>query len=258
MAVMERGASLILIASCFVSFLSVSQQCNEAVCGSIVSKCMLTQSCKCEKANSTCSRNCFLCLDDLYIECCSCVGLCPKPNDTDTDMSKKSHVEDLSEPIPVLFTVLTEKEDHKFRWISYTFPAHLSFITLAETNDIKVSSVWVDNEVDFEEQEINCTVAYMSQCTSWNKCKNSCRSMGAASYRWFHDGCCECIGSTCINYGINESRCYKCPVEKEEVSEEENEVVKTHTKMFGGSGEKQFGKLEITDTGKKNYQELES
>lgn len=34
--------------------------------------------------------------------------------------------------------------------------------------------------------------------------------MGASSYRWFHDGCCECVGSTCVNYGINESRCTLC------------------------------------------------
>ena len=58
---------------------------------------------------------------------------------------------------------------------------------------------------------VNCTVAYMSQCMSWNKCKASCISMGASSYRWFHDGCCECVGHTCINYGINESRCLECP-----------------------------------------------
>lgn len=32
---------------------------------------------------------------------------------------------------------------------------------------------------------------------------------------WFHDGCCECVGSTCINYGINDSRCMKCPDSKE-------------------------------------------
>ena len=48
----------------------------------------------------------------------------------------------------------------------------------------------------------NCTVAYMSQCTSLNKCRMSCQSMGAARYRWFHEhGCCECIGSTCLDFG---------------------------------------------------------
>lgn len=34
--------------------------------------------------------------------------------------------------------------------------------------------------------------------------------------RWFHDGCCECVGSTCINYGINESRCTACPETKDD------------------------------------------
>lgn len=63
---------------------------------------------------------------------------------------------------------------------------------------------------------VNCTVAYMAQCSSWNKCKASCQSMGATSFRWFHDGCCECIGNTCINYGINESRCLHCPLDKED------------------------------------------
>uniref|UniRef100_A0A8D8PMS3 Protein twisted gastrulation n=1 Tax=Cacopsylla melanoneura TaxID=428564 RepID=A0A8D8PMS3_9HEMI len=57
---------------------------------------------------------------------------------------------------------------------------------------------------------LNCTVAYMSTCMSWSKCKTSCRSMGSTSVRWFHDGCCECIGDTCINYGINQSRCQNC------------------------------------------------
>lgn len=62
---------------------------------------------------------------------------------------------------------------------------------------------------------LNCSVAYMAQCSSWHKCSASCQSMGATSYRWFHDGCCECIGDTCINYGINESRCSQCPPSKD-------------------------------------------
>ena len=84
---------------------------------------------------------------------------------------------------------------------------------------------------------VNCTVAYMGQCMSWNKCKASCTSMGSSSYRWssaadiyisqtqqkivafsqknilrwFHDGCCECVGSSCQarpenQFGIDQSR----------------------------------------------------
>lgn len=52
--------------------------------------------------------------------------------------------------------------------------------------------------------DLNCTVAFMSQCYSLRKCKESCKSMGAARYRWFHEqGCCQCIGDTCISYGLN-------------------------------------------------------
>merc|ERR1712098_64196 len=75
---------------------------------------------------------------------------------------------------------------------------------------------------------VNCTVAYIAQCMSWNKCKASCTSMGASSYRWFHDGCCECVGEQCINYGINQSRCMECPLEEEEdeyTDEEMEEVI---------------------------------
>lgn len=56
---------------------------------------------------------------------------------------------------------------------------------------------------------LNCTVAFWNDCISWSKCKNHCLSMGAQSYRWFHDGCCECVGQTCINYGINKSKYVK-------------------------------------------------
>lgn len=52
------------------------ESCNEAICASIVSKCMLTQSCKCELKNSTCCKECIVCLGkDYYEECCSCVGM---------------------------------------------------------------------------------------------------------------------------------------------------------------------------------------
>lgn len=53
---------------------------------------------------------------------------------------------------------------------------------------------------------LNCTVAFMATCTSMIKCRSTCQSMSAFSFRWFHDGCCECVGEYCINYGINQSR----------------------------------------------------
>lgn len=97
--------------------------CNEAVCASIVSKCMLLQvlfanmswpvssslshqSCKCDlQPDCTCCKQCFECLDYLYSECCSCVDMCPKPNVTIHELSRMSHREALEGSIPTLFQV---------------------------------------------------------------------------------------------------------------------------------------------------------
>ncbi len=63
-------------------------------------------------ANKTINKYCNLksvCIispvDYLYSECCSCVDMCPKPNITIHELSKKSHVEDLVGNSPQLFQV---------------------------------------------------------------------------------------------------------------------------------------------------------
>lgn len=71
---------------------------------------------------------------------------------------------------------------------------------------MKINEQEVDPVRDSSYITLNCSVAFMSQCMPWTKCRASCQSMGANSYRWFHDGCCQCVGETCINYGINNSR----------------------------------------------------
>ncbi|XP_043287026.1 twisted gastrulation protein homolog 1-A-like isoform X1 [Venturia canescens] len=202
-----------------------SNACNEAICASVVSKCMLTQNCKCDLPKCTCCKECYSCLSYLYDECCSCVDLCPKPNITDDPLSKKSHVEDFGESMPVLFRALTTEPDEHERWITFTYPVDfdISQFQPKHEKEIEYRMQTVKDEVHHplkpNVMTVNCTVAFMAQCNSWNKCKNSCQSMGATSYRWFHDGCCECIGDTCINYGINESRCIHCPLDKEEDDE---------------------------------------
>ena len=50
-------------------------------------------------------------------------------------------------------------------------------------------------------------MAYLRQQMSDSKCEKNCGSMGATNYRLFKDGCCECVGHGCVNYGIDESRC---------------------------------------------------
>lgn len=63
------SAALLLIVC-----IQYSYTCNEQVCASMVSKCMLTQSCKCDLKNCSCCKECYNCLSYLYTECCSCVG----------------------------------------------------------------------------------------------------------------------------------------------------------------------------------------
>lgn len=48
--------------------------------------------------------------------------MCPKPNDTGSALSKKSHVEDYTDFIPGLFHALTAEPDKDLRWTTFTFP----------------------------------------------------------------------------------------------------------------------------------------
>lgn len=50
------------------------------------------------------------------------IDLCPKPNITDNPLSKKSHVEDFTDPMPGLFQALTAEPDPHERWLTFTFP----------------------------------------------------------------------------------------------------------------------------------------
>lgn len=58
---------------------------------------------------------------------------------------------------------------------------------------------------------INCTVAFAVPCMSLRSCRLHCADMGASRVRWFFDGCCQCIGPHCIEYGVLQSRCEDCP-----------------------------------------------
>ena len=111
--------------------------------------------------------------------------MCPKPNNTVSELSRKSHVEDLTEPTPDLFAALTDDRDTLQRWLTFTFPVDLD-IKIFKNKEIKYKTINSEQEVIPLKDliTVNCTVAYMSQCMSWNKCKASCISMGASSYRF--------------------------------------------------------------------------
>ncbi|CAH1780334.1 unnamed protein product [Owenia fusiformis] len=214
-------------------YLTPTEGCNEAICASVVSKCMLLKSCECEmldKGNCSCCTDCHQCLADYYMDCCDCVGMCAPP-DPNENMYKTSSIEDLSDPIPELFNVLTQEPDALFRWTSYSYPVHedvlffkpgMDFaVTVDKQNKLHKVRHHHQTNLNFEKlEDMNCTVAFMSQCMSLNKCKSSCKSMGSARYRWFHDhGCCQCVGTTCVDYGKKKPLCLKCPLPP---GEEEN------------------------------------
>ncbi|XP_066974537.1 twisted gastrulation protein homolog 1-A-like [Macrobrachium rosenbergii] len=216
--------ALIYLLTIFLSGLVLrADGCNEVVCASMVSKCMLTQACKCDLKNSplndcVCCLDCAKCLGYLYTECCSCLGMCePKTHDFG---KRDSQVGDLPEPFPQLFTALTSEKEPQLRWTSMTFPIDVNLSDLEGSSLDKIKYKTVAHPQDaapaVEQITVNCTVLYMSQCMSSSKCKANCASTGATAYRWFFDGCCECVGGSCINYGVNESRCIECPVVSEE------------------------------------------
>lgn len=65
-----------------------------------------------------------------------------------------------------------------------------------------------DNWTQQSQQPRDCVVAFINKPLSMSQCKRYCRSMGASSFRWFHDeGCCECVGKFCIHYGIAKPKC---------------------------------------------------
>ena len=49
--------------------------------------------------------------------------------------------------------------------------------------------------------------------------------MGSARFRWFHEfGCCECIDSTCLDYGKGEALCSRCNAEHLGTGDEEDDL----------------------------------
>ncbi|KAH8408873.1 hypothetical protein KR009_002976, partial [Drosophila setifemur] len=183
--------------------------CNEVVCGSVVSKCLITQSCQCKMADCHCCKDCLNCLGELYTECCGCLDMCPKHKDALPSLTPRSEIGDI-EGLPVMFDTLTAEDDDD-QWSTIRFPMRAGFKQRVQGGGSSSGSVSVSGSVG----STTCTVIYVNSCIRANKCRQQCESMGASSYRWFHDGCCECVGDNCLNYGINESRCRACPEDQD-------------------------------------------
>lgn len=221
-----------LVISFGISLCAASDDgCNEMVCGSVVSKCLLTQSCQCKLNDDChCCKDCLNCLGELYTECCGCLDMCPKHEDALNSLTPRSEIGDV-EGVPELFDTLTAEDD--IMWSTIRIPMRAGFKQLLEGGErgsMNFSSLPRQGP-----ETVNCTVIYVNSCIRSNKCKEQCESMGANSYRWFHDGCCECVGAHCLNYGINESRCSACPEDHDPLTSD------THTADVDQDLENFFG-----------------
>lgn len=66
--------------------------------------------------------------------------MCPKPNDTSSPLSKKSHVEDFEDDVPAVFQALTAEPDNNELWTTITFPVD---------HDLTVFSPKLEKEIKY-------------------------------------------------------------------------------------------------------------
>lgn len=234
----------------FVTYLIVGaffvgvKACDQYQCASIVSKCMLDQSCKCDWANGTnsvCYTDCMRCLGHKgFMECCSCVQMCPTNHQIGKAVVVDHHsVVEHFEGVPALFEQFTKL---KINWKVLT--VHIKPTTTNSSNNSSALEPSSNhrrhhhNRHDHQkhhhqtqDQAANtklCSVLYLNKCTLMPYCSVICRSTGARSYRWFFSGCCQCIGDHCPVNGLDMSECRFCPRktdtnEREEEQEEEDD-----------------------------------
>jgi len=72
----------------------------------------------------------------MHAEMCKTVllkGMCPAKKQADS-LQRASSVEELSDPIPELFDVLTSEPDPLSRWTTYAYPAHLDLLYFNPVN----------------------------------------------------------------------------------------------------------------------------
>lgn len=135
------------------------------------------------------------------------LDLCPAvENDIDS-----SHVGDTSHSDEQFFEIMTEDDDIHGRWrmmnptselqVSHPEKGKMDFTYRANEDNSSVISH------DGNLRKLKCTVAFINKHLSLTKCKRSCTTLGASYFRWFNDGCCECIGKYCLNYGLDKPHC---------------------------------------------------
>lgn len=209
----------------------ISQRhCDGDFCDDVVTKCTANRRCSCDFRRVACRKDCVDCLEEKFGKCCGCIdSLCP----VDESEGHSSHVGDIAESsYDELFNVLTETDDIHGRWtvangssfklvdhpelgrLRVGLDEHSRKLVLSHGDEQQLNSDYEgypedgsEQDNNIERQPSNCVVAFINKQLAMSQCKRYCRSMGASSFRWFHEGCCECVGKSCIHYGLAQPKC---------------------------------------------------
>ncbi|XP_053324127.1 twisted gastrulation protein homolog 1-A-like [Spea bombifrons] len=205
---------VLLYAAVCCSVISTVNGCNKALCASDVSKCLLQELCQCQMkdGNCPCCQDCALCLDSLWEQCCDCVGLCTEDKKGRRHSARRSSLEELPVPVPSLFRALSGVQEGEFRhgWSSHSLPVSEELGQKSHTDHILLGDHSVVATPTMVNMSAVCTVMYFNPCMSMRRCHQSCESVGSPRYRWFHNGCCQCVGPDCYGYGSKEAMCQQC------------------------------------------------
>ncbi|KAI1728881.1 twisted gastrulation (Tsg) protein conserved region domain-containing protein [Ditylenchus destructor] len=138
----------------------------------------------------------------MLTDCCPCIGLCKPHNEKPTELHLRSSIQELNvnEDFPGIFE--EQFAQLELDWRTYVFPVKQELNKYKQIKEL--------NNILGSPESTNCTLIYMNECMSHKRCEQTCKTMGASSLRWFHTGCCQCIGSFCLKYGSDKDRCNDC------------------------------------------------
>lgn len=140
--------------------------CPVTRCASTVSKCLITDACRCRPptppdTDCPCCVRCARCLGSLFSQCCGCVDMCALVNDTATAtaedvagkagglrLTRDSQTSDVRAPVPGLFAAVIEREDAG--WTTLSYPVGADPLRLPQTDewDMVVLDASADDDDD--------------------------------------------------------------------------------------------------------------
>ncbi|KAM8960606.1 twisted gastrulation protein homolog 1-A-like [Pelodytes ibericus] len=204
---------LLFVAIC-ASVIFTANGCNKALCASDVSKCLLQELCQCQvkEGDCPCCQDCVLCLGSLWEQCCDCVGLCSEDKKAKRQSARRSSLEELRLSVPSLFRALSgiQEGDSNVGWIAHSLPVSEELRQKSHMDHILLGDHTVAASPPLVNMSGVCTVLYFNPCMSMRRCHQSCESVGSPRYRWFHNGCCQCVGPDCYGHGSKETLCQQC------------------------------------------------